>query len=122
MRKIGYSHIRILLCALSVFFSLSAAAYNWLSYDNVTIGTVLVNGGTDSINSGTTCIQTSPEATACSGGFIYIPNNNKQLLAAALLANSTKAKVYLQYVSDGASGHCPGAAITNCALSSLGVK
>lgn len=102
--------------------ALSATALSWLSYDDVTISMEMVNGGADTVNPGTTCIQTTPAANACAGGYIYIPNNNKQLLAAALGANASKAKVFVQYATDASSGHCPGQVFTTCSLNSLGIK
>ena len=118
MKPMGRLGVTFILAAFATLVS----ALNWISIDDATVSLVMVNGGSDSLNSGTTCIQTTPAADACTGGYIYIPNNNKQLLAAALTANASRAKVYLQYASDGPSGHCPGQVFTTCSLNSLGVK
>lgn len=105
-----------------LFTAISVAALTWITRDQVIISLVMVNGGTDTLNPGTSCIQIDPPASECTGGYIYIPNNNKQLLGAAISANTSKARSYVQFVSDAQSGHCPGQVFTNCSLNSLGIK
>jgi len=91
--------------------------------DNTTIATVSVNGGGDTRNPGTTCLRiTSPVAAACSASFVAIPNNNKQLIAAALAARTSSAKVWLYYDDAAPALHCPGQVFTPCSVISIEVK
>lgn len=101
----------------------SAAVAASLTLDDTLITFVAVNGGSDSMNPGTTCIRVSSEVpAACAGGFLYIPNNNKQLIATALAANATKARTWIYFLSDVQTGHCPGQVFTTCSVISIGVK
>jgi hypothetical protein len=78
--------------------------------NDTTIVTVAAHGSTDTSNPGTACIQlaTAP-AAACVGGWVALPNNNKQL-------------VTLYYDDAVYNQHCPGLAFTPCAAISLMVK
>jgi hypothetical protein len=82
------------------------------------ITAVAVNGGADTANPGTSCIRiSSPLPTVCAG-YVAIPNNNTQLVAAALLNKTNKARVWL-YFSDVGSHHCPGRVYTPCSVISI---
>ena len=112
---------RFWLLAAAIVAPASVIAYS-ATVDNATVSFVAINGGSDTLNPGTSCIQIQPAAdAACTGGLIYIPNNNKQLLSTALAANSSKARTWVYYVTDAAAGHCPGQAFTPCSLISLGI-
>jgi len=84
-----------------------------------------LTAGGDSANPGTTCIKLSlPVLDQCTNGYIGIPKNNSDLVRAALVAKSSKSKVWAYYdISSEAlpnhSGHCPGIAFTKCSLISL---
>jgi hypothetical protein len=99
--------------------ALGAAAF----VSDTTVAMVAAHGGTDTSNPGTACIQfaTTP-AAACVGGWVALPNNNKQLIAAALMAKATGARVMLYYDDAVSTQHCPGLAFTPCAVISLVVK
>jgi hypothetical protein len=99
----------------------TSAADKFIQDTTVTI--VAAHGGMDTGNPGTACMQfaTAPLA-ACTGGWVSIPNNNKQLVATALMAKATGARVTLYYDDTASSQHCPGLAFTPCAAISLLVK
>jgi uncharacterized membrane-anchored protein len=59
--------------------------------NDIKITEVYVNGGADVKKPGTTCIKLSAGAPAAfSSGFIAIPNNNADLLSAAMTAKVSK--------------------------------
>jgi hypothetical protein len=122
MRKIYTSHRHPMQIAIITAFltlpGLAAAA----DYSIETaISRVAVNGGADTVNPGTTCIQiTTATSAACPGGFLYIPNNNKNLVAAALLNKTIASKSWLYYRDTAAIGHCPGLVFTPCSVISIG--
>jgi uncharacterized membrane-anchored protein len=112
----------IVMAGLALGASLAVAAT--AAADNTTITFVSVNGGTDTANAGTTCISVANAVSAsCTGGYVAIPNNNSQLLSAALAAKSSGAKIWLYY-SDAATTnfHCPGLVLTPCSAISIGIK
>jgi hypothetical protein len=85
-----------------------------------TITAVAVNGGGDVVNQGTTCVLIAdPVTSACVGGFVAIPNNNKLLIATALMSKSTASKVWFYYADEGSSQHCPGLVFTPCSVISI---
>lgn len=85
-----------------------------------TIEVVAVNGGGDTVNPGTSCIKLAiPVVAACVGGYIAIPNNNKQLLTAALVNKATGGNVAVYYDDATGTNHCPGLVFTPCALISI---
>jgi hypothetical protein len=85
-----------------------------------TITAVAVNGAGDVANPGTTCVHVAdPVSASCPGGFVAIPNNNKLLIATALMSKSTASKVWFYYVDDGSSQHCPGLVFTPCSVISI---
>ena len=91
--------------------------------DNTTITQVVVNGGADTANPGTTCLQISSAVSqACTVAFLAIPNNNKQLLAAALQAKAAGNRVWLYYENNAGLLHCPGLVFTPCSVISISVK
>jgi hypothetical protein len=92
--------------------------------DGATITTVSVNGGADTRNPGTTCIRVSSAVSpACTAGFVAIPNNNRELIAAALLNKVTGSQVWLYYHEDAANRrHCPGQVLTPCSVISIESK
>ena len=113
---------RYYIAALTLMVSINVAAELKVA-DDVTITQVVVNGGADSPNSGTTCLKKSGVLEGTCNGFIAIRNNNNQLLSAALHAKATGGKVWMYYAnSAGTSNHCPGKVFTPCAVSSIGLK
>lgn len=85
-----------------------------------TITAVAVNGAGDVANQGTTCVRIADPTTAsCVGGYVAIPNNNKLLIATALMSKSTASKVWLYYTDAGSSQHCPGLVFTPCSVISI---
>ena len=90
------------------------------AYVQTTITAVAVNGAGDVRNPGTTCVRIAdPTAASCVGGFVAIPNNNKLLIATALMSKSTASKVWLYYEDKGSSQHCPGLVFTPCNVISI---
>jgi len=91
--------------------------------EDTSIASVMVNGGADTVNPGTTCIQiTSGLPAACAGGFVAIPNNNRQLVATALLSKTNGQRVWLYFDDATGSNHCPGLVFTPCSVISIGSK
>jgi hypothetical protein len=108
--------------SLAVLVMLPASALAQAVVDNTTITAVAVNGGSDTANSGTTCIRVSSSVSAsCTGSFIAIPNNNVQLLATALRARTTNSLVWVYY-SESGNFHCPGIVFTPCNVISIMIK
>lgn len=84
------------------------------------ISVVAVNGGPDTTNPGTTCIKViTAMPAACTGGWAAIPNNNKQLVAAALMAKLTAADVVVTLNDATAQNHCPWKAFTPCRVETI---
>lgn len=91
--------------------------------DNVTVTSVMVNGGTDTQNPGTTCVKVSvPLAAVCRNGYVAIQNNNKLLIAAALQAKATSSKVWFYYDDSAGPFHCPGHVFTPCSVIGIELK
>jgi hypothetical protein len=89
--------------------------------DDTTVSSVAVNGGTDTVNPGTTCLKVALSTNgSCAGEYIGIPNNNKILIAAALAAKVSGQNVMVYY-ADTANHHCPGLVFTACTLISIEV-
>ncbi len=87
------------------------------------ISLVAVNGGVDTMNPGTTCVQVStPVLAACPSGYVAILNNNKLLIAAALQAKAASSKVWFYYDDSSGSHHCPGIVMTPCSVNSIGLN
>lgn len=118
--------IRLLIViAISACSIVSIPAFaQGLTVDNSpTVAEVYVNGGADTVNPGTTCLRVSvPVSAACTAGVLAIPNNNKQLFAAALTAKATGSKIWLYYDDNAGSLHCPGAVFTPCSVISISLK
>lgn len=112
----------MVLFALSLF---SLIAYSEAFTVETKITMVAVNGATDTVNPGTSCIAVStPISGACTGGYVAIKNNNKQLLAAALSAKATNNNVWIYYYDEGATAkfHCPGLVFTPCSVVSIAIR
>ena len=104
-----------LMSLASVFPPLPAQAAN-PSADNTMITQVAINGGTDTVNAGTTCLQiSSPVSAACTSGFIAINKNNKELVSAALAARVASRPVWMYYDDANGPFHCPGLVFTPAA-------
>lgn len=96
-----------------------ADAASYMIWDT-SIATVAVNGGADTASAGTTCVQiSSPISEACTSGFVAVPNNNKELIAAALLLKATMNKVNFYYADGQPLYHCPGLVMTPCSVISI---
>ena len=94
--------------------------------DTATITQGHVNGATDTKNPGTSCISVSvsePQIlpAVCSGGYIAIPENNSELISAALTAKVSSSNIRL-YFDDSGSYHCPGLVFTPCSVISIAIK
>ncbi|HEY6528759.1 MAG TPA: hypothetical protein VIZ65_08690 [Cellvibrionaceae bacterium] len=91
--------------------------------DDKKITFVVVNGGADSPNQGTTCIRIDNGISEqCTSGFVAIRNNNKELISAALHAKATERPIWFFYEDASGSNHCPGAVFTPCVVTSIGLK
>ncbi len=108
----------ILLLALACEFSLAASVV----VGETKIKYVLVNGGQDSPNSGTTCIKIESSLRDVCNGYVALKNNNQALLSAALHAKATGNSVWFYYDDQQGNNHCPGATFTPCALNSIGLR
>lgn len=117
MKKIGIFTTFI----LAIFTNLSSAATAVVESTKITA--VFINGGTDTLQPGTSCFRTSAElSTICPAGIIGIPNNSKELISAAIAANATKANTWIYYVPDLEESqrlHCPGTVVTACSVISI---
>ncbi|WP_431287701.1 hypothetical protein [Roseateles chitinivorans] len=83
---------------------------------------VMVNGGPDTANGGLTCFSMPGLPEECRG-VIAIPNRNKDLLAAALLARLRGGDTNVYFDRDWAkSHHCPNVTFSSCAAISISVK
>lgn len=111
-----------LILATVVWSASYAAAAQHQTLDNAQVVSLAVNGGVDTANPGTSCIQLAPApVTACTGGWVALPNNNRQLLASVLTAKASANRVWLYYV-DNSYQHCPGLAFTPCSAISVILK
>ena len=88
------------------------------------IATLQVNGGSDTSNPGTTCLQVAAalDTTACAGNWIAIQNNNKPLLAAALQAKALGTTVLIHFDAQGPVQHCPYQVFTTCSAVNIQLK
>ena len=112
-----------MICALAFGSLASIAEAGGVMLGDTTIASVAVNGGADTANPGTTCIQvTSPVSASCTAGYVAIPNNNKQLIGAALLNKTTGGKINLYYDDAVGTQHCPGFVFTSCSVNSIQSK
>jgi len=94
-----------------------------LVLDDVTILSLAVNGGADTVNPGTTCVRVSqPVSAACPSGYVAIQNNNKPLIAAAMQGKATSGRVLFYYDDSTGSHHCPGRVFTPCSVISIELK
>lgn len=125
MRKLQTRQSALAKAIVAATFALLAStsmAMSEILWDT-TISTVAVNGGVDSTNAGTSCIQVASSVSAsCPSGFVAILNNNKQLIASALLNKATSGRVNLYYSDDSGSNHCPGFVFTPCVVISIQSK
>jgi hypothetical protein len=113
-----------ILCFLFITLTMPSAFSGSIAVGGKTIKSVVVNGGIDTANPGTSCIQvTGAISVACPGNYIAIPNNNQQLLSAALTAKATGKKSWIYYIDDSPTNlHCPGLYFTPCSLISISVQ
>ena len=114
--------LRGLLAVGIATLTLEASAADQMIADAVVVE-VAVNGGADTSNPGFTCIRVTPgPVAACSAGYVAITNNNRQLIATALLAKSTGARVAFYYNDAVATQHCPALVFTTCSVNSIILK
>lgn len=130
MFSVEFANLKLMGCemkiifgsALLLFVSVSAQATQRV-LDDKKITFVVVNGGVDSPNQGVTCVRIdSGISEQCTGGFVAIRNNNKELISAALHAKATERPVWFYYEDASGSNHCPGAVFTPCVVNSIGLK
>lgn len=120
--------LSILIFLLGSIFSASSFPETFV-IPMTTIKHVAVNGGVDSSNPGLTCINVAPwtnlsnvvHPVAACAGWLAIKNDNKNLIAAALAAKTTKSNILLYYDELNPSGnfHCPGVVFTPCSVISI---
>lgn len=100
------------------------AEHKWTSAAEVRA--LVINGGSDSPNSGVTCFTVAASVSSvCPSGYLAVPKNNKDLLAVLLSAKATKARIRINYSdSENArdSGHCSGLAFTPCVVNSIELR
>jgi hypothetical protein len=110
------------IVTIALFLAVAPALAATQASDGGSISSVVVNGGADTANPGVTCIRvTTPVSALCTNNLLAIPNNNKQLVAAALLSKSTGSMVWVYY-DDASPSHCPGQAFTPCSVISIESK
>ena len=102
----------------------ASAEHKWSS--PAKIGAIILNGGSDAPNSGVTCFKIEVAVSAaCPSGYIAVPNNNSQLIAALLSSKAIGQEVRVNYSDSEDSrehGHCPGLAFTPCVLNSVALQ
>lgn len=119
----GLSVVTVFACCAFGFLPISPVQAAAQMIDGVNIVEISVNGGSDTINPGTTCIKLSVAVSAsCSAGFIAIQNNNKQLIAAALQAKANTSRTLIYYDDGPGSYHCPGFVYTPCSVVSINLR
>lgn len=104
------------------FLPVNAVIAETFIINETTIENVVINGGQDSPNAGTSCIKLAAPISAACSGYLAIRNNNKELISAVLTAKSSNAKVWVSYYNQQPSLHCPDVVVTTCALSSIMLK
>lgn len=115
--------LRVVAASALVIAWASAASAANLVVDDVAVSLLVVNGGADATNVGTSCFQISvAPSSACTGGWIAVRNNNRQLLATLLQAKGAAARTMLWYNDAAGSNHCPWLAFTPCVLDSVALK
>lgn len=117
-----YRRWALLVCLTALSAGSLHAAYHWQG--PVKISRLMVNGGSNSLNSGTSCMQLTPAANAaCAGGWVAIPNNDRSLLAAAMQAKAMNASIDLDYETQApADLHCPYQVFTRCSLQNIHLR
>ena len=119
----GATLAALVACCAFGFLPISPVQAAGQMIDGVNIVEISVNGGSDTINPGTTCIKLSVVVSAsCPAGFIAIQNNNKQLLAAALQAKANASRTLIYYDDGPGSYHCPGFVVTPCSVVSINLR
>lgn len=113
---------KLLIPLFCVFLPLNVVIAETFTISETTIENVIINGGQDSPNVGTSCIKLSTPISATCSGYIAIRNNNKELISAVLTAKTSSAKIWVSYYNQQPSLHCPDIAATACALSSIMLK
>lgn len=113
--------IFLIITIITIFMTPSIAEMRTIG--DTTITFLAVNGGSDTVNPGTTCFKlSSPVSATCAGSYIGIPNNNSQLISAALTAKSSGSKLWIYYEDSTTNLHCPGMQFTPCSLISIAIK
>jgi hypothetical protein len=120
--KLGKKHLLLPFVLLGAVLLQSVHAGTGLITPETTLLQVAVTGGADTANPGITCIQLAAPPPACPAGFVYLPNNNKHLVAAALAAKAASSRVTVYYVAEAQAGHCPGHVFTPCSVISINVR
>ena len=82
---------------------------------------VTVNGGAETLNPGTTCcgVADLTLSASCTSGYLAIPDNDQELLAALLHAKATGGTVGIYYRDNSTQHHCPGQVFTPCEVMSI---
>lgn len=85
---------------------------------------VAAHGGTDTFNPGTSCLRLSAETapSRCVGAWLYLPNNNRHLLAASIAAKAGGGSTIIYVDTEAPQGHCPGRVFTPCQIASVSVR
>jgi hypothetical protein len=118
------SVMRLMTLALGLGFAALATSSTRYFVVEAQIQEVAVNGGADSFNPGTSCLLLSPDTAppSCTGRWLYIPNNNRHLLAAAIAAKASGGSSLIYVDTQAPDGHCPGRVFTNCQAGSISVR
>jgi hypothetical protein len=132
---------RIAVCLVFAPFMTASQAEGGALTGLNTIESISANGGAETlVGGGVTCFKlTTPindshcKVGAYPGSWIAIPNNNKQLVNAAMLAKATSANVSVYYLWADSSAHdpnnpnvgaahCPGVVFTRCRAVTIDIK
>jgi hypothetical protein len=113
---------KFLISVFCAFLPVNVVIAETLIVSETTIENVVINGGQDSPNVGTSCIKLATPISATCSEYLAIRNNNKELISAVLTAKASNAKVWVSYYTQQPSLHCPDIAVTTCALSSIMLK
>lgn len=113
---------KFLASLVCVFLPASVVIAETFIITDTAVESVIINGGEDSPNIGTSCIKLADPISATCSGYIAIRNNNKELISAVLTSKASNIRVWVSYYDQQPILHCPDVAVTTCALSSIMLK
>jgi hypothetical protein len=119
MRNVVCPRLALSVVILGSVTQQARSAAQW-SYD--TSLTSVITNGPDTVNPGPACITIAASVSSNCQGYIAIPANSKDILAAALASKISGNKITLIYEDQAALVACTGYVWTTCSAISLQVK